>query len=137
MTKEYKTSEAKREYAKQYYYDNIERHKTQRSARAKRQYAENPAYFNERNAERRKMLTDIIQQQKVGKSCTQCGISDPRMLDFHHLDSSTKGGNIAKAVGQNWSVKRLLQEIAKCETVCANCHRILHWEERNGKDSSS
>jgi hypothetical protein len=52
------------------------------------------------------MLAGIIQQQKEGKSCIRCGISDPRVLDFHHLDSDCKVDRVSAAVGKNWSVKR-------------------------------
>jgi hypothetical protein len=100
--------------------------------RARQQYRDNPAYINDRTTERRKMLRDLIQQQKVGRVCMRCGISDPRVLDFHHADKNGKDGGIASAVGKNWGVKRILDEIAKCEVLCANCHRILHWEERYG-----
>jgi hypothetical protein len=102
--------------------------------RARQQYEDNPAYFNVRNTARRKTLRALIQQQKVGRACTRCGISDYRVLDFHHLDKNGKEGGISATVAKNWGVERILQEIAKCELLCANCHRILHWEERNSEN---
>ncbi len=65
-------------------------------------------------------------QQKLldflnGKSCTDCGINDKRVLEFDHLGNKTAG--ISTKMG-NWSWERILTEIAKCEIVCCNCHRI-------------
>jgi len=81
-------------------------------------------------------LREFLQQQKIGLACKRCGNSDFRVLDFHHLDKDGKEGSLGKAVSENWSKKRILQEIAKCEVLCANCHRILHWEERYSDASS-
>jgi hypothetical protein len=89
-------------------------------------------YFADKNAERRQKLRAFLQAQKVGKACRCCGLTDWRVLDFHHLEPDDKEGDLARAVRRNWSKERILREIAKCEVLCANCHRILHWEERNG-----
>ena len=56
--------------------------------------------------------------------CCDCGEEDPVVLDFDHLPGRGKRFEIARAVNAStraWST--ILQEIAKCEVVCANCHR--------------
>lgn len=56
--------------------------------------------------------------------CTDCGESDPVVLDFDHLPGHVKRFTISRAVGastRSWT--SILAEIAKCEVVCANCHR--------------
>ncbi|WP_156759614.1 hypothetical protein [Microbacterium karelineae] len=56
--------------------------------------------------------------------CCDCGESDPIVLDFDHLPGHSKRFNISQAVGgstRSWET--ILSEIAKCEVVCANCHR--------------
>jgi hypothetical protein len=55
--------------------------------------------------------------------CVDCGEADVRVLDFDHLDASTKRSDIAKMVnaGGRWS--DIVLEMAKCEVRCANCHR--------------
>jgi hypothetical protein len=52
--------------------------------------------------------------------CTDCGETDPVVLDFDHLRD--KKFEIASGIHYRaW--KKVLEEIAKCEVVCANCHR--------------
>lgn len=57
------------------------------------------------------------------KPCMDCGRTfPPYCLDFDHLRD--KEFTISKAFRYNWSKKRILKEIDKCELVCAVCHRI-------------
>jgi hypothetical protein len=119
-------------YAKQRYALHAQVRKQQMSANNQRYYQVNPPYYSERARKREQEIREFIQQQKVGLSCIRCGNSDIRVLDFHHLDKISKEIGISNIAYKGWGQKRILQEIAKCEVLCANCHRILHWEERNG-----
>ena len=59
--------------------------------------------------------------------CTDCGETDPVVLEFDHLRD--KRFNISNALPyRNW--QSILDEIAKCEVVCANCHRRRTAERR-------
>ena len=52
--------------------------------------------------------------------CADCGEADPMVLEFDHLGD--KAFNISHALPfRAW--KAILTEIAKCDVVCANCHR--------------
>src|SRR4051794_14200211 len=52
--------------------------------------------------------------------CADCGETDPTVLEFDHLRD--KSFNIGSALPyRNWQT--VLDEIEKCEVVCANCHR--------------
>lgn len=52
--------------------------------------------------------------------CVDCGETDPVVLEFDHLRD--KKFSISKGLhDRNW--QSVLDEIAKCEVVCANCHR--------------
>jgi len=52
--------------------------------------------------------------------CADCGETDPTVLEFDHLRD--KAFNIGSALPyRNW--QSVLDEIEKCEVVCANCHR--------------
>jgi hypothetical protein len=54
------------------------------------------------------------------RPCVDCGETDPMVLEFDHLGD--KSFNIAKGL-RTHSWQAVLDEIAKCEVVCANCHR--------------
>lgn len=70
-----------------------------------------------------------LNEYKERHGCVRCGTKDPRVLDFHHQKSDNKLftiGGFRREVGFG----KLQEEIAKCIVVCANCHRILHDEEK-------
>lgn len=43
--------------------------------------------------------------------------------DWCHAGSE-KSDNVSMMVGRGLSIERVLAEIAKCDVVCSNCHRI-------------
>jgi hypothetical protein len=52
--------------------------------------------------------------------CTDCGDVDPVVLEFDHLRDKLM--NVSWLV-RGWRWDAVEAEIAKCEVVCANCHR--------------
>lgn len=76
----------------------------------------------------------FVDAQKKKSVCIECGHSDYRVLDFHHLDPGKKTVGVSRAVVQRWSAERILAEISKCVVLCANCHRLLHWSERTNNE---
>jgi hypothetical protein len=52
--------------------------------------------------------------------CVDCGETDPVVLEFDHLRD--KKFSIAKG-WRDHEWQSVLDEMAKCEVVCANCHR--------------
>jgi hypothetical protein len=78
-------------------------------------------------AEKRKKLDAI----KAERGCDRCPERDPCCLDFHHIDPATKTYTISRLYAGTWSWERILQEIALCEILCANCHRKEHHERRS------
>lgn len=68
---------------------------------------------------------------KSGRPCTDCGRSFPhQVLQWDHLPGYEKLGDISEDF---WGRTRaeILDEIAKCDLVCANCHMIRTFS-RNG-----
>jgi hypothetical protein len=54
--------------------------------------------------------------------CTDFGEKDPVVLEFDHLSAEAKSFGIGQALSYRaWP--SILEEIEKCEVVCANCHR--------------
>lgn len=57
--------------------------------------------------------------------CTDCKGSFPAVvMDFDHLPGCKKLYKVADMARAKYSEKAILTEAAKCEVVCANCHRI-------------
>ena len=64
----------------------------------------------------------LIIQEAKNRPCADCGQRFPYfVMDFDH-----RNGNKAFAIGRrdNRRLEKLKQEIAKCDVVCANCHRM-------------
>lgn len=65
---------------------------------------------------------------KASLECVKCGQKHPATFDFHHVDRSTKKYSVNDLV-RNRAFKKALEEVKKCVVLCANCHRIHHYEE--------
>lgn len=71
---------------------------------------------------RRNIIKSIIQDKKQNP-CTDCGECFPSIcMDFDHTRGK-KSFEISKAYRLANTPNRLLEEIQKCDLVCANCHR--------------
>lgn len=73
---------------------------------------------------RRLEMQDRNDAIKLVAGCTDCGWSGwARGLDWDHV-KGTKSRGIATLIANGRPWKEVAAEIAKCEVVCANCHRI-------------
>ena len=85
--------------------------------------SENPDLYRARNRRARHRMTAWVATLKVGP-CTDCKKSyPPCVMDFDHK-SGKKVANISAMALQCLSKETILREIAKCDLVCANCHRL-------------
>src|SRR3989344_6315332 len=99
-----------------YYHDN---HDRQLALALKRRHA---AYLIKRS-----FLNKI-----KGKPCADCGKQYPfYVMDLDHKNYKTKINDVAYMVTRNWSLEKIKIEVAKCEVVCANCHRIRTFRKFN------
>jgi len=70
---------------------------------------------------RRSLKLELI--EAAGGSCVDCGLTGaPYLFDFDHRDPATKSFLVSNG-GNGTSIARLREEAAKCDLVCANCHR--------------
>jgi hypothetical protein len=97
-------------------------------AYAKKHYAENKAdYLRRARSSRQSMIErnrDYINDLKSFTPCIDCGnVYPPECMDFDHI-SNDKVANVARLSNLGLSIQSLMTEIAKCELVCSNCHRI-------------
>lgn len=81
----------------------------------------------ERQAQSQKRHRDRLFHRLVeyleDKGCVDCGINEPVVLQFDHLPQFTKSFDIGRAItGSTRKWESILEEMAKCEIVCANCH---------------
>jgi hypothetical protein len=97
----------RRAYAQAWYRQNGDRHRAAAAAARRRRFQVNSA---------------IVAAAKA-VPCADCGGRfDHQQLDFDHV-RGTKVDNVACLV---WHAapERVMAEIAKCEVVCAVCHRM-------------
>lgn len=97
-------------------------HRWERNHRAQRREAQRV-----RRLEQRKRFLEF----KQTLSCKTCGESHPATLDFHHRDPAEKEVSLGYATGRlDWSWEKLMEEVAKCDVLCSNCHRKWHFDNQ-------
>lgn len=94
----------------------------------KRHYNENKSVYHERNKKVRTRNKEFIWNLLKDKTCMDCGLNNPLLLEFDHLDD--KSYNIANMINSH-SIQSISDEVLKCEIVCANCHRLRTYERMN------
>lgn len=108
--------EAKRAYQREWYRLNRERTAKRTTARHKAN--------RDRNFK-------IIDDLRDNTPCMDCGIQYPHyVMDFDHVRGE-KIKDVTLGAADGWSVDKLMAEVAKCEIVCSNCHRVRTWQRRS------
>jgi hypothetical protein len=100
---------------------NPETFKKQQTRHNKRYYDSHQEEMKEKASAYREQKRKIIQQFK-NAPCMDChGWFEPCQMDFDHVDG-TKISDLSHMKSR--SLKIVLEEIEKCDLVCANCHRL-------------
>jgi len=85
-------------------------------------YTANKAAYIGRSIQQKLDIGRFIDELKAGP-CVDCGGKfPPCAMDFDHLSGKSFG--ISKAKRRHTNKEKLMAEIAKCELVCSNCHRV-------------
>lgn len=101
----------------------------------KQREAQRRSYRNRKDAaissvkSRKARIRQWFLELKATKVCESCDEKHPACLEFHHKDREDKSFTISHGVKQGLSKETILAEIAKCQTLCSNCHQKVHWEE--------
>jgi hypothetical protein len=95
-----------------------------RAAYKQEHYAANKARYIAQAAVRKRQLvwerTAFLIEYFQTHGCVDCGELDPLVLEFDHVRG--KDIDVSKALHtRGW--EKLMAEIARCQVVCANCHR--------------
>lgn len=85
--------------------------------------------YDNRNR-RKEEVKNFVWDYLAANPCMEGGESDPRLLEFHHIDPSQKEYNVSELVNGRYSIERIQKEISKCQVLCANCHRRKTYEEK-------
>lgn len=85
-------------------------------------YRNNKKYYVDKAGAYQDDVRRMVQKAKA-VPCKDCGVSYPYyVMDFDHV-CGKKVAQVANMVARSASRKSILAEMAKCEVVCANCHR--------------
>lgn len=75
-------------------------------------------------------LREEIQSLKEAAGCQDCkGMFPYYVLDFDHREGTEKISDVSKIAA---SLRRdmVMEEIKKCDVVCANCHRVRTFKRK-------
>lgn len=113
----------------------IKRRKYQKKYNREVWYPKNRKKHIERVSKRRKEIrvevAKILNDIKQKRGCIDCRIKDFRVLDFDHKLGSNKKFAVGDGRMKFLPIKKILEEVKKCDVRCANCHRIKTWERIN------
>ncbi|MCI0558295.1 MAG: hypothetical protein MN733_07345 [Nitrososphaera sp.] len=71
----------------------------------------------------RRVARDFLNWCKA-QPCQDCGNSyPPYVMDFDHRPGTEKKFSLGMDA-YNMSHKQIVEEVLKCDVVCANCHRV-------------
>lgn len=93
-------------------------------------YANNRQHAIDKINERVDANKKWFQEYKSTLKCETCQNPHPAVLTFHHINPKEKEIDVASATHNGWSRERVMTEVGKCKVLCANCHAILHWNEK-------
>lgn len=123
--------------------DRYGRNKSYENGHNKRKYDDPTQYkreWNHKHREDRQALKTLFGRKRKeelvllkGGKCKMCGVEytkeNTAIFDFHHRDKNSREFRLNTTTLINTNMKAILKELEKCDLLCANCHRLLHYWE--------
>ena len=92
----------------------------------KNHYINNKKYYldktQKRNSELRLEINRYVLEYFKSHHCTDCGESNPVVLEFDHRDGAQKEMSVSNFIRAR-KLNKIRHEVEKCDVRCANCHR--------------
>lgn len=103
-----------------------------------REWARNiPLEVKRSGSSARRQRNRLIIQKAKSVPCTDCkNVYPTYVMDLDHLPDFKKLDQVGR-VGHAYGSKKVLEEISKCEVVCANCHRIRTHKRKFDKPTTN
>jgi hypothetical protein len=87
-----------------------------------------------KNRQRRRLRAILLRVKQ--RPCQDCGGTfHPWVMELDHRAGTVKTAAVANMVSKGCTDARLLEEIDKCDVVCANCHRMRTYRRMNADAS--
>ncbi len=101
-------------------------------------YKKNKEPYNERSKKQRLAIAKFISDLKDNKPCMDCGICYHYwVMQYDHRDKKTKKASISFFKGKLRTISVILEEIDKCDLVCANCHADRTYKRKDWERSTA
>lgn len=95
----------------------------------KSHYKRNKKMYFDKNRKRRLKMRCLMNKLKESTPCQDCGgFFIALVMEFDHIKGKKRFNISSKLEG---SKTKLKIEMAKCELVCANCHRVRTHKRKN------
>lgn len=85
-------------------------------------YKLNKETYKAKAKQYKKTLLDKKKEYLQSHPCVNCGESDHVVLHFDHVNPNDKVSEISTMIRNGTAWKNILNEIEKCQVLCANCH---------------
>jgi hypothetical protein len=107
-------------------------HKEKHKEYSRKHYEKTKDATKTRTAKQSRTGKDKWDAFKSSLHCARCPQNHIAALDFHHINPEDKEYSVSKLISSKMFTKAY-KEIKKCIVLCANCHRIHHYEENSAK----
>ena len=114
--------------------NNRERHRANVRAYRRRRYKEE-GHWRDSGPKAAALKAWMIEIKS--QPCRDCKGTFPTCcMDFDHRHGTVKKYNVGTMFAHHYSRELIESELAKCDLVCANCHRIRTRDRRRGNGAS-